>query len=87
MLSKMRVKPRIWGLKNATAWWRPLVDVIREAPDRKLSISEADQDVHLAEDRRLTERWGDLGRRVQTGRSATIRWRWTAAPRARSVLG
>jgi argininosuccinate lyase len=42
---------------------------MREARAGTFTITEADQDVHLAVERRLTERLGDLGRRVHTGRS------------------
>jgi len=69
MLSRMRVKPAILGTAERNRVVAALVDVIREAQSGTFSISEADQDVHLAVERRLTERLGDLGRKVHTGRS------------------
>ncbi len=69
MLSKMRVKPAILGTEERNRVVAALVDVIREAQAGTFSITEADQDVHLAVERRLTERLGDLGRKVHTGRS------------------
>jgi len=46
-----------------------LADVVREAKGGTFTITASDQDVHLAVERRLTERLGDLGRKVHTGRS------------------
>ena len=69
MLSKMRVKPAILGTEERNQVVGALVEVIREAQSGGFTITEADQDVHLAVERRLTERLGDLGRKVHTGRS------------------
>mgnify|MGYP001277172339 CR=1 FL=1 len=69
MLSRMRVKPAILGTEERNRVVAALVDVIREAQSGDFTITEADQDVHLAVERRLTERLGDLGRKVHTGRS------------------
>ena len=69
MLSKMRVKPAILGTEERNRVVAELVEVIREAQAGGFTIAEADQDVHLAVERRLTERLGDLGRKVHTGRS------------------
>ncbi len=69
MLSKMRVKPAILGTEERNLVVSALIDVMREAHAGKFTITEADQDVHLAVERRLTERLGDLGRKVHTGRS------------------
>ncbi len=46
-----------------------LVDIMREARAGRFEITRADQDVHLAVERLLTERLDALGRRVHTGRS------------------
>jgi argininosuccinate lyase len=69
MLSKLRVKPAILGTEERNRVVAALVDVMREAKAGRFTITEADQDVHLAVERRLTERLGDLGRKVHTGRS------------------
>ncbi|MFA6632229.1 MAG: lyase family protein, partial [Kiritimatiellia bacterium] len=69
MLSKMRVTPPIMGTEERNRVVAALVEIMREARAGAFTITEADQDVHLAVERRLTERLGDLGRRVHTGRS------------------
>ena len=69
MLSKMRVAPPIMGTEERKRVIAALVEIMREARAGTFTITEADQDVHLAVERRLTERLGDLGRRVHTGRS------------------
>ena len=69
MLSRMRVSPAILKTEERNRVVAALVDVIREAQAGRFTITEADQDVHLAVERRLTERLGDLGRKVHTGRS------------------
>jgi argininosuccinate lyase len=69
MLSRMRVKPAILGTAERNRVVSALVDIIRESQAGAFTITEADQDVHLAVERRLTERLGELGRKVHTGRS------------------
>jgi len=69
MLSKMHVRPRIMGTEERNAVVAALADVVREAKGGTFTITASDQDVHLAVERRLTERLGDLGRKVHTGRS------------------
>ena len=69
MLSKMRVTPKIFSTEERDRVVAALADIVREARSGAFTISEADQDVHLAVERRLTERLGDLGRKVHTGRS------------------
>ena len=68
-LAKMDVKPPVILPKERDAVVSALVDLIREAQQGEFVITEADQDVHLAIERRLTERLGDLGRKIHTGRS------------------
>lgn len=46
-----------------------LVDVMRRDRKGDFTITEADQDVHLAVERALTEAVGELGKRVHTARS------------------
>jgi argininosuccinate lyase len=69
MLSRMRVKPAVLSTEERNRVVKALIEVIRDAQAGTFSITEADQDVHLAVERRLTEQLGDLGRRVHTGRS------------------
>ena len=69
MLSKMRVTPKIFSTEERNRVVAALADIVREARSGAFTITEADQDVHLAVERRLTERLGELGRKVHTGRS------------------
>jgi len=69
MLSKMRVKPAILSASDKEKVITALNEIIAEAKQGKFTITEADQDVHLAVERRLTACLGDLGRKVHTGRS------------------
>ena len=69
MLSKMHVRPRIMGTEERNAVVAALADVMREAKGGTFTITASDQDVHLAVERRLTERLGEFGRKVHTGRS------------------
>jgi len=69
MLSRMRVKPPVLVTEERDRVVAALADLIREAQAGRFTITAADQDVHLAVERRLTERLGELGRKVHTGRS------------------
>jgi argininosuccinate lyase len=69
MLSKMKVKPAILSATDRDKVIKALNAIIAEAQQGAFTITEADQDVHLAVERRLTERLGELGRKVHTGRS------------------
>jgi len=69
MLSKLKVKPVIFSASERQAVIAELVEVIRDIRAGNFAITEADQDVHLAVERRLTAKLGELGRRVHTGRS------------------
>lgn len=69
MLARMPIEPAIMTATDAAAIKRELLHIIREAQAGKFAITESDQDVHLAVERRLTAKLGDLGRRVHTGRS------------------
>ena len=46
-----------------------LVEIMREARAGRLRITRADQDIHLAVERLLTARLGEVGRRVHAARS------------------
>ena len=69
MLSRMRVKPPVLVTEECDCVVAALADVILDAQAGRFTISAADQDVHLAVERRLTERLGELGRKIHTGRS------------------
>jgi argininosuccinate lyase len=70
MLSAMkRVTPAIFTARERDLVIQELCAVIGDVQSGRFSISEADQDVHLAVERRLTAVLGDLGRKVHTGRS------------------
>jgi argininosuccinate lyase len=69
MLSKMKVKPAVLTVAERNKVLKALVAIIEEMKQGQFTITEADQDVHLAVERRLTERLGELGRKVHTGRS------------------
>lgn len=69
MLSKMKFEPRIFSKEERNAVVVELEKIAEDARAGRFVITEADQDCHLAIERTLTERLGDLGRRVHTGRS------------------
>ena len=69
MLSRMKVKPRLFTKEECAAVLRELAKIRDAARAGKFWITEEDQDCHLAIERTLTERLGDLGKRVHTGRS------------------
>lgn len=69
MLSRMKVKPAVFTAEERVKVLEGLKEVVADIQAGKFSITEADQDVHLAVERRLTAMLGDLGRKVHTGRS------------------
>ncbi len=69
MLSRMAVSPPLFECGECRAVVDELGRIAAAARRRELTITAADQDVHLAIERLLTERLGDLGRRIHTGRS------------------
>lgn len=69
MLSKMKVTPPILTEAERKKVLKALAAIMEEVKQGTFTITEADQDVHLAVERRLTERLGELGRKVHTGRS------------------
>ena len=70
MLSEMKGlrRPVVTKAEAAKAR-RALADVVKLAGERRFSIREDDQDVHMAVERVLTDRLGDLGKKIHTGRS------------------
>ena len=69
MLSRMPVQPRIVTAAECKAVLRELGALARRARKGGFTISLADQDVHLAIERALTRKLGELGRKVHTARS------------------
>ena len=69
MLSRMPVRPKLFTPAERKQVIAGLVRVLRDAQAGRFTITLADQDVHLAVERTLTERLGDLGKRIHTGRS------------------
>ncbi len=69
MLSRMPVRPRLFSRADAARVVAELGRIRRLAGKGRFAITIADQDVHLAVERVLTARLGELGRRVHTGRS------------------
>ena len=68
-LARLRVRPPVIRPAEARRVLRALAELRDEARAGRLVIASADQDVHLAVERLLTTRLGDVGRRVHTGRS------------------
>ena len=69
MLARLPVKPALLTPADAKAVIAELLGIVADAAAGKFRISLEDQDVHLAVERRLTEKLGDLGKRVHVCRS------------------
>ena len=69
MLSKMPVKPKLITEDERKQVIEGLVEIIGLAQQNKFKIKLADQDVHLAVERTLTKKLGDLGKKIHTCRS------------------
>ena len=69
MLSRMRVKPRLFSVAERKQVIAALSEIIEKHRAGTFSLKLEDQDVHLAVERQLTSELGDLGRKVHTGRS------------------
>ncbi len=69
MLAAMDYSPAVMETAGVEAVRGVLLEIMKEGRAGRFVITEADQDVHLAVERRLTEALGELGRRVHTGRS------------------
>lgn len=69
MLSRIRVKPRLFTVQATKRVIAELVNIIRKVRSGSFRISTDDQDVHLAIERILTRKLGDLGRKIHTARS------------------
>jgi argininosuccinate lyase len=69
MLARVPVQPPLMTPENARLVVAELRNILAEAGAGTFSITLEDQDVHLAVERRLTEKLGDLGKRVHVCRS------------------
>ena len=69
MLSKMDIPFPILTTEERNRVVKALAEIIRDVQAGTFLITEVDQDVHLAVERRLTEQLDELGRKVHTGRS------------------
>ena len=69
MLSRLALQPPLLSPADAQAIVAELRNVLADAAAGKFAITLEDQDVHLAVERRLTEKLGDLGKRVHACRS------------------
>ena len=69
MLSRMPLKPPIISSANCKKVIVALKQIIDQSQKGAFKITPADQDVHLAVERTLTSKLGDLGKKVHTGRS------------------
>lgn len=69
MLSRMPVKPPLFTAADAKKVMAALDGIIKSAAQGKFTITLEDQDVHLAVERHLTEKLGELGKKIHTGRS------------------
>jgi len=69
MLSRMPVSPPLITDEERKKVIGGLVEIIKLAGKNKFTIELADQDVHLAVERTLTAKLGDLGKKIHTCRS------------------
>ncbi len=69
MLSEMKLKKPIVTKKEAKTVCKELGLIAKSAEKGKFVIRVDDQDVHMAVERLLTEKLGDLGKKIHTGRS------------------
>jgi argininosuccinate lyase len=68
-LAAAPVRPPLLAAREARRVTAELVNIMRRARAGRFRIRIEDQDVHLAVERALTRRLGDLGRKVHAGRS------------------
>jgi len=69
MLSTLNLRPKLITPREKNAVLRELGKICRLAKNNSFKISLADQDVHLAIERFLTARLGDVGKKIHAGRS------------------
>ena len=69
MLSEMKLPRPVVTKSEAAAVRKALGEIVAEAEAGRFEIRTEDQDVHMAVERMLTARLGDLGKKIHTGRS------------------
>ncbi len=69
MLSKLKLKEPLFSEAERAGVIRELVAIMRRARAGRFPIRTKDQDVHLAVERSLSTKLGDVGKRVHTARS------------------
>lgn len=69
MLSRLPLRPPLFTARQREQVIAALVALMRAARRGSFRIREEDQDIHLAVERALTRKLGDLGRRIHTARS------------------
>ena len=69
MLSEMKLKRPVVTKKEAAAVRKELGRIAALAEKGRFEIRVEDQDVHMAVERMLTDKLGDLGKKIHTGRS------------------
>ena len=69
MLSEMKLKKPVVTKKEAALVRKELGKIAKLSEEGKFEIRVDDQDVHMAVERLLTEKLGDLGKKIHTGRS------------------
>lgn len=69
MLSEMKLKAPVVTKDEAKKVRKALGEIVKEIEKGEFTILVDDQDVHMAVERLLTERLGDLGKKIHTGRS------------------
>ena len=69
MLSEMKLKKPVVTKKEAATVRKELGKIAQLSQEGKFEIRVDDQDVHMAVERMLTEKLGDLGKKIHTGRS------------------
>ena len=69
MLSRMPVKPPVISPADCRKVIAALKNIVAQSRKGAFKITLTDQDVHLAVERTLTAKLGDLGKKVHTGRS------------------
>lgn len=69
MLQRLSVSPALFSSHECDNVIAELVEIMRRGRKGKFKISESDQDVHLAVERTLTKKLGDVGKRIHTARS------------------
>ena len=69
MLQRLSVKPSLFSIKERDDVIAELVEIMRRGRKGQFKILASDQDVHLAVERTLTKKLGDVGKRIHTARS------------------